>query len=46
MAGRGGTEVWRFEAVAPGTTTLQLAYLRSWEPESPEGSFTLRVRVG
>ncbi|HUP33211.1 MAG TPA: protease inhibitor I42 family protein [Gaiellaceae bacterium] len=45
-AGRGGTEVWTFEADAPGATSLRLAYVRSWEPERAEGRFTLRVRVG
>lgn len=43
--GGGGTEVWSFEAAATGTTSFRLAYVRSWEPESPAGLFTLRVRV-
>jgi inhibitor of cysteine peptidase len=45
VVGRGGTEVWRFEAVAAGTTSLRLVYARSWEPERPRDVFTLHVRV-
>jgi inhibitor of cysteine peptidase len=45
VVGRGGTEVWRFKAVASGRTSLALAYVRSWEPEHAEDTFTLTVRV-
>lgn len=31
VAGRPGTEVWKYEAVAPGKTTIIFSYNRSWE---------------
>ena len=31
MLGVGGTTTWRFRASAPGTQTLEFAYLRTWE---------------
>jgi len=44
--GVGGASVWTFTAVAPGTTTLVLAYQRSWEQGSePARRFSLTVHV-
>jgi inhibitor of cysteine peptidase len=31
LLGGGGTEVWTFQAVARGTTTIRLEYVRPWE---------------
>jgi inhibitor of cysteine peptidase len=31
MLGVGGTTTWRFRALAPGTQTLEFAYLQTWE---------------
>mgnify|MGYP001612604982 FL=1 len=31
LPGGGGAQVWTFQAVAPGTTTIQLEYVRPWE---------------
>jgi predicted secreted protein len=31
MMGVGGTTTYRFRAEAPGTQTLEFAYLRAWE---------------
>ena len=31
VAGRPGTEVWKYEAVAPGKTTIVFSYNRPWE---------------
>lgn len=35
MMGVGGTTTWRFRGKAPGTTTLEFAYRRSWEKDVP-----------
>lgn len=43
--GSAGTEVWRFEAVSPGTTSLRLAYFRPFEPENVGREFQLDVTV-
>ena len=44
--GQGGRETWRFQAVGPGRTTLQLAYRRAWEKEvEPQKTYTLHVLV-
>lgn len=44
LAGAGGTYKLRLKALAKGTTTLRLKYLRSWSGETG-GSYTLRVVV-
>ena len=31
LAGQGGNEIWTFEAVAPGRTTISMFYARPWE---------------
>jgi len=31
MVGTGGKEVWTFEGVRPGETTIDLEYVRPWE---------------
>jgi C1A family cysteine protease len=43
--GGSGTQVLRFAAVGTGRTTLNLAYIRSWETGSPARSFSLDVQV-
>jgi inhibitor of cysteine peptidase len=45
LIGAAGREVWRFRALARGTTTLRLVYVRSWAPNDIEGSFTAVFRV-
>jgi len=47
LVGAGGTETFRFEALQPGETTLQLAYHRPWEigvPPIQTFSVTVIVR--
>lgn len=44
--GAGGSEVWTFEAVAPGEGTLKLKYWRSFEPDvDPIEEFQMTVSV-
>jgi inhibitor of cysteine peptidase len=45
VAGAGGTEVWTFETLAPGDTTISMAYSRPWEGgEKGAKTFTLTIR--
>jgi inhibitor of cysteine peptidase len=45
MVGCGGYETWRFDAVAPGTTTLRLEY-RQWDTaQDAEDVFEIVVDV-
>ena len=43
--GTGGEHLWEFVARAPGQSTLQLVYRRSWESAPPSKSFSLHVAV-
>lgn len=43
--GAGGTEVWTFEAVAPGWAAINLAYRRSWEEMTPARILVYSVEV-
>ena len=46
MPGAGGTDHWKFKAVAPGETGLVLVYKRGWEKLSEEDQrFTLTLKV-
>jgi len=46
MPGAGGTQILRFEAVAPGTTTLTLIYHRPFETNAvPAKTFTIKVII-
>ena len=45
VVGAPGSEIWQFEAAARGVTSLELSYLRPFEPEQAAGSFTLNVEV-
>jgi inhibitor of cysteine peptidase len=45
LVGAGGVETLRFEALAPGQTTLTLGYMRPWESVQPLETFTLQVTV-
>ncbi len=44
VAGRGGQQYWRFQALKEGNTELQLWYARPWESVQPE-KFTLKISV-
>ena len=33
--GAGGTDVWTFKAIGPGSTIITLEYRRPWEKDSP-----------
>ncbi|MCL4527831.1 MAG: protease inhibitor I42 family protein [Chloroflexi bacterium] len=46
MPGQGGTQTLRFQAVAPGTTTLKLIYHRPFEKNTPPiQTYTVQVTV-
>jgi inhibitor of cysteine peptidase len=46
VVGAGGTETFRFRALASGQTTLQLIYRRPWEQDVPPiETFTLTATV-
>jgi inhibitor of cysteine peptidase len=43
LVGAGGTETFRFKAIAAGETTLSLGYARPWESVPPIQTFTIQV---
>jgi predicted secreted protein len=46
MVGAGGQEVWTFDALAEGTSTIEMQYSRSWETDvEPAETFTVTVVV-
>ena len=46
IVGTGGTEIFRFEVVSTGQTTLTLVYRRAWEDEvEPIETFNLNIVV-
>jgi inhibitor of cysteine peptidase len=46
MMGAGGQEVWTFEAVDKGTSTIEMQYSRSWETGvEPAGTFNVTIVV-
>jgi inhibitor of cysteine peptidase len=46
LMGQGGQEVWTFEALAAGTATISMKYIRPWEAEAePAETFEITVNV-
>lgn len=45
MVGQGGWQIFRFEAISTGQTTLELVYRRPWEDTPPEITYLLAVTV-
>ncbi len=45
LVGEGGTEVWTFESVSRGATSLGLAYSKPFEPDAVAGKFNLTITV-
>jgi inhibitor of cysteine peptidase len=45
LAGAGGTEVWVFDSVKPGTVTMKMSYARSWESKAPLYTLTIVIHV-
>jgi inhibitor of cysteine peptidase len=46
LMGAGGQEVWTFEALDKGTSTIEMQYSRSWETGvEPAGTFNVTVVV-
>ena len=47
IVGQSGLEVWTFQALHSGSTTIALKYVRAWESNSPPAaseSYTIRVQ--
>ncbi len=46
LTGAGGVQIWVFEALQPGTTSITLKYERSWETEPPirTADYTIHVK--
>ena len=46
LMGAGGQEIWTFEAAEKGTSTIEMQYIRPWEPGvEPAGTFNVTVVV-
>lgn len=45
LVGAGGKEVWKFQAVGRGTTSLKLAYFRPFDPTQVAKEFSATVTV-
>lgn len=45
ITGSGGREIWEFQAVGSGTTTLEMEYRRHWEPDQPDGAFSITLNI-
>jgi inhibitor of cysteine peptidase len=45
VVGSGGTMTFSFDVLAPGTTTLEMVYHRTFESEPPADTFTVTVTV-
>ena len=45
LVGAGGTESFRFKAVASGETSLELGYMRPWESVPPIETYSVQVVV-
>ena len=45
LVGGGGTETFRFTAIAEGEVTLQLGYARPWESVPPIETFSIEVVI-
>lgn len=43
--GCGQIEAWKFTALSPGSTTLNMVYHRPWEDTEPSRTFTLGITV-
>ena len=45
IVGSGGEEIWTFAPLAAGTSTIEMEYIRPWEPDAPAGTFNITVTV-
>ena len=45
LAGSGGAEIFTFEAIGTGETSLTLVYRRSWEDVDPVETFSVQIVV-
>lgn len=45
LIGSGGQEIWEFTAVATGSTTLKMRYVRPFDPPETEPADTFQIEV-
>lgn len=45
IPGKGGSENWKFQAVAAGTSSVKLQYFRPFDPKQIAAEFTITVTV-
>jgi len=45
IAGAGGYDIWKYEAIKPGKTTISMKYSRSWENNPAVKTFLLNVVI-
>ena len=45
LAGSGGAEIFTFEAIGTGETSLTFIYRRSWEDAAPAETFSVQIVV-
>jgi len=45
ITGTGGREEYQFRGIKPGECVLTMHYRRSWEPDDPDGEFSVTVKV-
>jgi hypothetical protein len=45
LVGAPGTQVFTFQALKEGKTTIELEYVRPWDPDNPAGVYSIKVSV-
>jgi inhibitor of cysteine peptidase len=45
VIGAGGEEHWVYQAIKPGSLTINLEYRRPWENAPPEKTFTINIII-
>ena len=43
LGGVPGNEIWTYEAKSSGETSIELNYLRTWDPDSIADTYTVKV---
>lgn len=45
LIGGSGVDVWTFQAIKAGCTTLEIEYRRPWENKPPRARFSLHITI-